>query len=92
MKKVITAIFLVTTAASAIAGDISRAAGVCGAFYYIRGNTQKAELAIRHAENLGKMQVAAEEWAKLASTDPKAAYDRAAYACIMDLKISSFPK
>lgn len=67
--------------------DISQSAGICAAYQYVKGDMTKAQLAINHAENTGKMQVASRQWIEDAKTNPEEAVKRALSACIMDLSI-----
>jgi len=88
MKKAVIILALATTAITAHAQDISQSAGICGAYYYAKNDMYNAKLALQHAENRGKMQVAAQKWIKLAQENPKAAYQEAAYSCAIKLRMN----
>ena len=86
MKKVLIA-GLIAVSGIAHAEDISVAAGRCGAFHFVKNNLVKANLASNHAENKGKMQVAANRWIELAKTNPSEAVKQATWSCIYTLKM-----
>lgn len=88
MKQVLIA-GLIAVSSVAHAEDISVAAGRCGAFHLVRNNLDKAQLAANHAENKGKMQVAANRWLELAKTNPKEAVAQAQMSCIYTLRIDA---
>ena len=69
--------------------DISQSAGICGAYQlFVAKDNAKAKLAMNHAENQGKMQVAANRWIETVKTDPSRAVREAQMACIYDLRIA----
>jgi len=68
--------------------DISREAGRCAAYMmFVKKNNEDARIAMNHAENKGKMQVAANRWVELAQSNPKEAVQQAQYACIFSLRM-----
>jgi hypothetical protein len=85
MKKLLIASLLATSGVAY--ADISREAGRCAAYYFVRNDLANAQIASNHAENKGKMQVAANAWVELAKTNPKEAVQQAQMACIYKLRM-----
>lgn len=87
MKKILIASLI---AMSGIAhADISQEAGRCAAYMlFVKKNNESARIAMNHAENKGKMQVAANRWVELAQSNPKEAISQAQMACIYHLRLN----
>jgi hypothetical protein len=86
MKSVILACSI---AVSGIAhADISKEAGRCAAYMLlVKKSNEDARIAMNHAENKGKMQVAANQWVDLAQSNPSEAVKQAQMACIYHLRM-----
>ena len=86
MKKVLIAGLI---AVSGLAhADISQEAGRCAAYMLlVKKSNEDARIAMNHAENKGKMQVAANKWVDLAQSNPSEAVKQAQMACIYHLRM-----
>ena len=86
MKKVFGLIMILGAVSLPAFANADKDAGRCGAMAYILGKHAEANLAMRHAENKGRMQVYANEFLEKVKTDPKKAAELGNYAC-MNLRI-----
>ena len=95
MKRVFLATILAALASSSYAKDNSESIGICAGHYYMLMQYDKVEELINRATDVAKMKQAANAWVETIMRDAENGTDfasiQARKACVIDLKIKSFP-
>ena len=95
MKQAVLAIIFAVLATTSYAKDNSESIGICAGHYYMLMQYDKVEELISRANDVAKMKQAANAWVETILRDAENGTDfasiQARKACVIDLKIKSFP-
>jgi hypothetical protein len=95
MKQAILITIFALLATNSYAKDNSESVGICAGHYYMLMQYDKVEEIIKRANDVAKMKQAANAWIETILRDAENGTDvasiQARKACVVDLKIKSFP-